>query len=47
MKYFVVLAIALGIFYVTATQLIMTQVNQLGNFYSHADAIAQTAANEK
>lgn len=42
MKYAVFMAVILSIFYISATQLVLNEINNLSYIYKNADAIAQS-----
>ena len=47
MKYAIIIGIVLGAFYVGASQLVLSELNNLKDFYKNADVIAQNVANDK
>ena len=47
MKYILFTGLLISGFYIAATQMLLTQVNNLKNFYSNVDVIAQSAAEDK
>ncbi len=46
MKYALLLGLVLGGFYIGATQLVLTELNNIKYYYENADVIAQNIAND-